>query len=117
MTNVYRFIEPVFYATTRQAMKDCNYEISLKKSGLNIFKILKPNQASSGINRTALCFDLLAGTSSALTLNYAVVPLTLNRVAIAALPAATLSIIACKRPSLLQPKDGSSETPNPKHSR
>jgi hypothetical protein len=115
LTNVYRFIESVFYTTTQQAMEDSAFMIDPTKSGINRFTTLKPNQASSVTNQRALGFGLLAGISSALTLTYAAVPLALTRVAIAALPAATLSIIACKGPSLLQPKDGSSETPAPKH--
>ena len=117
LTNVYRFIESVFYTATRQAMENSAFMIDPTNSGINRFTTLKPNQASSVTNLRALGFDLLAGVSSALTLTYAAVPLALTRVAIAALPAATLSIIACKGSSLLQPKDGSSETPAPKHAR
>jgi hypothetical protein len=115
------FLKNFFYTTTRQAMEDSAFMIAPTKSGINRFTTLKPNQASSLTNLRALGFDLLAGISSALTLTYAAVPLALTRVAIAALPAATLSIIACKGPSFyqpfFQPKDGSSETPTLKHAR
>jgi hypothetical protein len=114
LTNVYRFIESVFYTTTRQAMEDSAFMIDPTKSGINRFTTLKPNQASSLTNLRALGFDLLAGISSALTLTYAAVPLAVTRVAIAALPAATLSIIACKGPSFFQSEGSSPETPDNK---
>ena len=114
LTNVYRFIESIFYTATRQAMEDSAFMINPKKSGINRFTTLKPNQTSSVTNQRALGFDLLAGVSSALTLTYATVPLALTRVAIAALPAATLSIIACKGPSFFQSEGSSPETPDNK---